>query len=101
VCVCVYVSVCLSVCLFSVCVRVCLFSFSLSLLLSLCLCPNGTGAVVEARPTPTSRRTCARSTPSATTRTSTFSTPNYGITTNPAKEWALVLEGGSGCENAT
>jgi hypothetical protein len=26
-----------------------------------------------------------------------FSTPNYGITTSPAKEWALVLEGGSGC----
>jgi hypothetical protein len=29
-----------------------------------------------------------------------FSTPNQGITTTPAKEWALVLEGGSGCENA-
>ena len=26
-----------------------------------------------------------------------FSTPNYGLTTTPAKEWALVLEGGSGC----
>jgi hypothetical protein len=25
-----------------------------------------------------------------------FSTPNYGITTTPAKEWALVLESGSG-----
>ena len=26
-----------------------------------------------------------------------FSTPNYGLTTTPSKEWALVLEGGSGC----
>jgi hypothetical protein len=26
-----------------------------------------------------------------------FSTPNYGVTTTPAKEWALVLESGSGC----
>jgi hypothetical protein len=26
-----------------------------------------------------------------------FSTPNYGITTTPAKEWELVLEGGIGC----
>jgi hypothetical protein len=26
-----------------------------------------------------------------------FSTSNYGLTTTPAKEWALVLEGGSGC----
>jgi len=29
-----------------------------------------------------------------------FSTPNYGLTTTPAKEWALVVEGGSGCEKA-
>ena len=28
-----------------------------------------------------------------------FSTPNYGLTTTPSKEWALVLEGGSGCAN--
>jgi len=26
-----------------------------------------------------------------------FSTSNYGLATTPAKEWALVLEGGSGC----
>jgi len=26
-----------------------------------------------------------------------FSTSNYGLTTTPSKEWALVLEGGSGC----
>jgi hypothetical protein len=26
-----------------------------------------------------------------------FSTPDYGLTTTPSKEWALVLEGGSGC----
>jgi hypothetical protein len=26
-----------------------------------------------------------------------FSTPNYGVTTTPSKEWALVLEGGNGC----
>ena len=26
-----------------------------------------------------------------------FSTANYGLTTTPSKEWALVLEGGSGC----
>ena len=29
-----------------------------------------------------------------------FSTPNYGLTTTPAKEWALVVEGGSGCAKA-
>jgi hypothetical protein len=27
-----------------------------------------------------------------------FSTANHGITTTPAKEWALVLEGGRGCD---
>jgi hypothetical protein len=27
-----------------------------------------------------------------------FSTPNYGLGTTPAKEWALVFEGGNGCE---
>jgi hypothetical protein len=26
-----------------------------------------------------------------------FSTSNYGLTTTPSKEWALVFEGGSGC----
>jgi hypothetical protein len=26
-----------------------------------------------------------------------FSTSNYGLTTTASKEWALVLEGGSGC----
>jgi hypothetical protein len=29
-----------------------------------------------------------------------FSTPNYFLTTTPATEWKLVLEGGSGCEKA-
>ena len=29
-----------------------------------------------------------------------FSTPNYGLATTPAKEWALVFEGGSGCAKA-
>jgi hypothetical protein len=29
-----------------------------------------------------------------------FSTPNYGLTTSPAKEWKLVFEGGSGCAAA-
>jgi len=29
-----------------------------------------------------------------------FSTSNYGLTTTPSKEWALVLEGGSRCDKA-
>ena len=29
-----------------------------------------------------------------------FSTPNYGLTTTPAQDWKLVLEGGSGCDKS-